>query len=766
MNDNIIARRVNIKGLVQGVGFRPFIHRLATRHGLAGWVENRNDGVKVHLEGTEEAIGRMVGCILPEAPAASQVRDIVVEVTTIENHASFEIRRSRDVSDEVTEISPDIAVCEDCLADLEDQPHRFHYPFINCTHCGPRFTIIKDLPYDRDKTTMASFRMCDVCRQEYGNVQDRRFHAQPVACLNCGPHYSLHLEGKTISDFDEILSVLAALIVDGRIIAIKGAGGFHLACDALNDTAVDLLRLRKIRDGKPFAVMFRDIDALGPFVHISPDERASLVSWRRPIVILRNRSGVRLADGISQGFGTTGVMLPYLPVHYMLFKRLGTPAIVMTSDNLSDEPIITGNEAAIAQSGTIADAVLTYNRDIHNRTDDSVVFHAAGAARLIRRSRGFVPEPVFMQGKVDGIFAAGAELVNCFCIGKGRQALMSQHIGDLKNLETLDFYRESAQLFRKIFRAKVSAIACDLHPDYLSTRFAEEWAEKDRLRLIRVQHHHAHVASCMAEHGLDEQVIGIAMDGVGYGDDGAIWGGEFLLCDLQDYRRAMHLEYIPQPGGDKATEEPWRMALACLYQFDGYAFLNSPLPFLDRVSPHEVAMVTEALKNRINTPLTSSTGRLFDAVAALTGVCTHASFHAEAPMRLESILQPGCEDHYPFFLGESIGLKEMIHEIVQDVLNGVPAGVVSAKFHNTLIRIITGAAMEISRVTGVTKAVLSGGTFQNRYLLEHVVKELNAKGFDTFAQEKVPSNDGGLALGQLAVAAKRIQLHQERGIEP
>lgn len=474
------AKSIHITGLVQGVGFRPFVYRLATRNHITGWVENGNDGVRIHAEGLDEDLRKFLSGLSEEAPASSQIIKIEVYPDRLLHNVDFQINKSSDHSEAVTQISPDIAICNDCLADMKTQAHRIEYPFINCTNCGPRFSIIQGLPYDRVNTTMNPFVMCPVCKKEYEDVMDRRFHAQPVACNQCGPHYKLIHGQDIISGTGNITDQAASLIMSGKIVAIKGIGGFHLACDATSESTVSLLRQRKFREGKPFAVMFKSLNDTRNYMEVGQEEQDALLSWRKPIVVLKNKCGhFQLAKSVSNGFSTTGVMLPYMPIHYLLFERLKTPVIVLTSGNLSDEPVIIENNDAIERLASIADAFLVYNREIYNRTDDSVMMFSGNHNRIIRRSRGFAPSPVNLLLDAEGIFAAGAELVNCFCMGKDRTAIMSQHIGDLKNLETLDFYKESIDRFKKMFRVTPSIAVCDLHPDYLSTRFAEEFVNQN-----------------------------------------------------------------------------------------------------------------------------------------------------------------------------------------------------------------------------------------------------------------------------------------------
>ena len=652
-------------------------------------------------------------------------------------------------------VSPDIAVCDDCLQDLKTQAHRINYPFINCTNCGPRFTIIKDLPYDRDKTTMKPFELCQTCYSEYTEILDRRFHAQPVACNHCGPTYTLHYNKEEIKDFSTILRTTCQLLEEGKIVAMKGLGGYHLACDAKNEEAVNCLRIAKNRDGKPFAVMTKNLETLKTFADYTDEEEKLINSWRKPIVLLRNKK--QLSPSICMGFDSVGVMLPYMPFHHQLMDTLNLDVIVLTSGNISDEPIIIDNKKALDELGAISDAVLTYNRDIHNRTDDSVAFVTNNKSRLIRRSRGYVPSPTRLNLNVDGIFASGAELVNCFAIGKGNQAILSQHIGDLKNAETLEFYSESVSRFKKLFRVEPRLMAHDLHPDYLSTKYAKE----QNTPKMAIQHHHAHIAACMAEHGLDEKVIGIAFDGVGLGDDNKIWGGEFFVCDLADYERITHFDYVKMPGGDKATKNPWRMAVSYLHHYFGRDFNFHSLDFLKDISDFDLEFVLEMLDKNLNCPETSSCGRLFDAVSALANCCTVGSFHAEAPMRLEAAINKSCDETYHFEAGSPINLKPIFEGILESLSKKEEQGIISAKFHNTIINIIFAIVKKLRAERGINKVVLSGGSFQNRFMLEKVEKLLSGNNFEVYSHQETPSNDGSLALGQLVIAAKKRLINDD-----
>jgi hydrogenase maturation protein HypF len=742
------ALELNVSGLVQGVGFRPFVYNLATRLKLCGWALNRNDGVQIRIQGEPAALAHFVRQLREQAPPLAQIETIRTTPAAPEPLTDFTILHSHSHSNDITRVSPDVAVCQACLEDMRRQANRRNYPFVNCTHCGPRFSIIEDLPYDRQRTTMKAFRMCPFCQAEYEDIRDRRFHAQPNACRECGPRYELRLEGQIISDIDRILEHVCALLERGRIVAIKGVGGFHLACDAFNQPAAAELRRRKQREAKPFAVMFRDLEAAGQYARISEREADLLRSAKRPIVLLEQIR--ELAPSVAYGLATLGVMLPYTPFHYLLFERLRLAAIVLTSGNLSDEPIVIANDEAEQKLGGAADALLVYNRDIHNRCDDSVAMVVNDRPRLLRRSRGYAPEPIALPWTVEGIVASGAELKTCFCVGKGRQAILSQHIGDLTNYETYAFYQEALTCFTRLFRVEPQVIACDLHPDYLSTRLAHQ----SGLPTIAVQHHHAHIAAGMAEHGLDEPVIGVSFDGTGLGDDGRIWGGEFLVGDLRGYTRFSHLAYVPMPGGDKAAREPWRMGVAYLYQTFGRALLDEDLPVLRTLPRRQLDLLLTAIEKGINCPQTSSVGRLFDAVAALLNLVTVARFEAEAPMRLESLITP-TEAQYGYEIGDTIQATALIAELVQDVERQTPAGVIAAKFHNTLVDMISAMAERIRAASGISTVVLSGGVFQNRYVLGRAEAALTKQGFTVYSPVSVPANDGGLCLGQLAVAAKR-----------
>ena len=751
--------QITVTGLVQGVGFRPFVYRIANLHQLTGWVQNTNENVRIEVSGTMHNLSAFLTALRVQAPLASVVEEIKVLETEAVSYQEFSIRSSFDGSEEVTEISPDIAVCEACLLDMEQSGNRKDYSFVNCTHCGPRFTIVEELPYDRAKTTMKIFEMCPDCRREYETISDRRFHAQPTACSQCGPHYQVFRGQEMISEnIGEIMGIVANCIGGGGLVLMKGLGGMHMACDAFNKSAIQRLRDLKNREGKPFAVLFRELESLKKYAEVGAIEEQSLFSWQRPIVLLQmkdNPEGSVLPTGLNAGLNLLGVMLPYLPFHYQLFALLQTDAIVLTSGNFSSEPILTENAEALTQFSERVDLVLLHNRAIFNRTDDSVARIMDGKERLLRRSRGYAPTPVRTALNMEGIVAFGAELTNCFCVGKGRKAFLSQHIGDLQGLETLQFYEETITKFIRLFRIKPTLLAVDSHPAYLSSKTGLGFGEQP---VVQVQHHHAHIASCMAEHKLDEAVIGVAMDGTGYGDDGQTWGSEFLVCDLNQFKRISHFGYLPMPGGDSASEEPWRMAVSWLYQVYGPHFTSLNLPFLKNLDPEKIRMIVHMIEQNINCPLTSGAGRYFDAVAALLDLVQTASFQAEGPMRLESMVRGDCTASYPVAVGQPIRFDATLHGIVADIVAGEESSIISTKFHNTIILAIFESVNAIRSKEGIRKVVLSGGVFQNKYLLEGTTKLLKENDFEVYSHATIPTNDGGIALGQLAIASKRREL--------
>ena len=746
---------LTIRGLVQGVGFRPFIYRIASEMGIKGEVDNRNNGVCIRAVLTPEQCDRFISRIKKEHPPVAAIHSI--RVTEVEdpaaNYTDFSITPSRSDSNEVTQVAPDIAVCPECLQDRREQPHRLQYPFINCTHCGPRFSIIRDLPYDRKQTTMSAFAMCPDCGKEYGTVSDRRFHAQPVACNHCGPFYYTLYNNVEITDYRTLLDLSCRLLREGEVIAAKGIGGYHLICDAANEQAVKRLREIKQRDSKPFAVMFRSVGLLKEYAEVDPAEEDCLISWRRPIVLLKQKKA--LAADINRDMQTLGCMLPYMPLHYDWFAALDVPALVMTSGNLSDCPIaITPMEAEKQLSGKVP-LILHHNRDIYNRVDDSVLQVCGGQPCLIRRSRGYVPEPFFADVEVEGILAFGAEKVNTFALGKEDTILQSQYIGDLKNWETFSFYTESLERFEHLFRFTPTSLVCDLHPDYLSSQEAERTAVRCGLPLLKVQHHHAHAAACMLEYGLHELVIAIVLDGTGLGDDGKVWGGEFFLCDRKTYRRLSHFEYVPLPGGDKASVEPWRMAVAFLWHYFGES-VRFPDDFIERIGEQKIRMLITMMEKGINTPYTSGAGRLFDAVASLLELCDVSTHQAEAPVRLEQVASIEPFDCYPVLIkGDVISFRPLFEELLNDLASGVSVCDISARFHNTIAYLLLDEGKRLLKQTGVSRVVISGGCFQNKRLTEQLQRLFAEAGIPLYVPGRIPCNDGGVAVGQLAIAASR-----------
>ena len=740
-----------IRGLVQGVGFRPFICRLAAKHGLSGEVDNRTDGVSVILQGDLKTIDKFSNDILENAPPASHIKSIEIKTTRFAGYDSFRIAESKTVDNLVTEISPDIAVCRECLDDMEKDPERIDYPFINCTNCGPRFTIIESLPYDRPMTSMKSFRMCSNCKSEYEDILDRRYHAQPIACNKCGPVCNLRDNTKSISNFNQILDEVSLQIASGKTVAVKGTGGYFLMCDALNNNAINELRQRKHRDEKPFAVMFRDVYAVKNFCYLDADEEKELISWRRPILILRQKK--LLSSSVSNGLKTTGAMLPYMPLHYLLFSNIKTPAVVLTSGNISDDPIIVDDSSAEKQLLGIAGSVLSYNRTIHNRADDSVIRIIDHKISILRRSRGYVPRPVDLNMNVEGILALGADQKSSFCLGKGFQAIMSQYIGDMKNPAVYDFFTETIDRFSGLFKFKPEIIACDLHPDYASTHYAEILERELKIPLVRVQHHHAHIASCLAENGIGDEVIGVSFDGTGFGTDGNIWGGEFLIADNEKFTRFAHFDYIPMPGGDKAVSEPWRMAFSYLFRYFGDNLDYKSIPLFRSIDDNKLSMVREMIIKKMNSPLSSGAGRLFDAFSTLLGLCSEETFDSEAPMRLESAINCRTDDYYPFIAAETIIFSDTLKALLEDLpRHRIP--VIAAKLHNTIAQAILQTSHQIRRTTSINKVVLSGGVFQNKYLLEKSSALLRKERFKVYTNHLVPANDGGISLGQLTVTSK------------
>ncbi|MBT3315546.1 MAG: carbamoyltransferase HypF [Anaerolineae bacterium] len=854
--------KIHITGVVQGVGFRPFVYGLATRFALKGWVKNTSAGVDIEVDGDADILDAFARALRDEAPLLSRIDDFTVTPVYTRNEetgviwagfSSFDILHSQAVEGAFQPISPDYTICDDCLRELFDpDDHRYRYPFINCTNCGPRFTIIKDIPYDRPKTTMATFPLCEVCAKEYQDPLDRRFHAQPVACPDCGPKVWLEEKGKKKGERDGAILETQKLLLDGKILAIKGLGGFHLACDATNATAVSELRSRKLRVDKPFALMMPDLTTVERHCFLNDAEKEELESLARPIVLLKRKPDSPIAKEVAPGQDHLGVMLPYTPLHYLLFAAsprsddfsrparnpeglkpslrgddsnfqpvtFNLPPLVMTSGNLSEEPIAFTNEDARERLSSLADSFLMHNRDIHIRCDDSVARIFEKEIYPLRRSRGYAPFPVKLPWDVPPLLAAGAELKSTFCITNQNYAFMSHHIGDLSNFETLQSFEQGIDHFEKLFRVKPEAIAYDIHPNYLATRYALERAERENILatdytdftdkknprksvksvadLIPTQHHHAHIASVMAENGLkgEEKVIGVAFDGTGYGDDGNIWGGEFLIADYAGYERAAHLPYFPLAGGDAATKRPARTALGLLWElgidWDEY------LPPMQNFCSEERMALRIQLERKLNTPLTSSMGRLFDAAAALAGGRQTVNYEAQGAIEFEALASTEFTRHfyrrsnllkgetaYPYrstrseqvhaprrvieegdagdgyydFGGEQaqITLRSGILSLLKDVQDNIPISIISAKFHNGIAEMVLKTCVSLREKSGVNTVALSGGVWQNIFLLERTLDMLRLNNFEILIHRQVPANDGGLALGQAAIAAWKLK---------
>jgi len=738
-----LRRIFTVHGIVQGVGFRPWIYHLALQHQLRGFVRNSTLGVTIDVEGSADSLVEFEAEFHSHPPPLAHIDEITIEDLEHFNYTDFRILESKDAAGEFVLVPPDIATCPDCLADLQDPANRrYRYPFTNCTNCGPRYTIIRDIPYDRPKTTMVDFAQCPDCEREYHDPANRRFHAQPNACPRCGPWVELWDREKMIGDRAAAIDHARQLLRSGAILAIKGLGGFHLACDGTNDEAVSQLRERKRRTAKPFALMAPNLDSVAEFCMLNDRERAALTGIRRPIVLLERRHPSRISPQVAPGTHTLGVMLPYTPLHHLLFEEPGFEALVMTSGNVSEEPIAYRNEERSTRLHPLADFFLLHNRKIHTRADDSVVRVFEDRERTVRRSRGFAPLPIDLGYEVKPVLACGGELKNTFCLTKEHYAILSQHIGDLENLETLEFFEEVLDHMKRFFRVEPRAIAHDLHPQYLTTRFALQLPDVEK---IGVQHHHAHVAACMAENRLREKVIGVALDGTGYGTDGKIWGGEFLVCDFGGFERRFHFRYVPLPGGDTAIRQPWRVALSYLRDAD-----LQPLHTLDRVPVNERQVVEAMLTRGINAVDTSSCGRLFDAVSAILGIRLETSYEGQAAIELEALAAPEITDSYPFALTDiTVDFRETIRALVRDI--GEPHRA-SACFHNTVAEAIAEACRRLAQADRIQRVCLSGGTFQNLYLLKRTVQLLRSAGLEVYLHAKVPPNDGGLCLGQAMVA--------------
>ncbi len=753
-----IRRRVRVEGIVQGVGFRPFVHSLASRLDLAGLVGNDPAGAFAEVEGSPDAVDRFLTGLTREAPPLAVVERVTVESMEPAGIDGFVIVESEQAGERRALISPDTATCDDCLRELFDpSDRRFRYPFTNCTNCGPRFTIITGVPYDRPMTTMAAFPMCVDCSSEYHDPAGRRFHAQPVCCPECGPRLRVvDADGSEVAG--DPIARTARLLHDGAVVAIKGLGGYHLATDASNEQACATLRARKHREDKPFAVMAPDPDAARALGDVGPEEERTLMGPARPIVLLRRHEDAGLAAAVAPGNRSIGVLLPYTPLHHLLARELGVP-FVLTSGNVSDEPIAYRDDEAFERLHGIADAYLTNDRPIHIRTDDSVVRIHRGRELPVRRSRGYVPHPISLsQPLARPVLGVGAELKSTFCLARGAHAFVSHHIGDLENYETMRSFTEGVEHFRRLFDVSPEVVAHDLHPEYLSTKFA---LDMDGVDLVGVQHHHAHVASCLADNGEDGPVIGVAFDGLGFGTDGTIWGGEFLVADLDGFERRGHLATVPLPGGAAAIREPWRMAAAYLHAAFGAAGPPEGLDVVRRNADRWGDVVAVA-RSGLNSPPTSSAGRLFDAVAAIAGVRDAANYEGQAAIELEQRADPAETGAYEAAVDDANGVLrisgvDLVRAVVDDLAGGTPVETVAGRFHNAVAGLVVVVAERLREETGLGVVALSGGVFQNVLLLDRLVPGLEDRGFRVLTHSKVPPNDAGISLGQVAVAGSSLR---------
>jgi hydrogenase maturation protein HypF len=751
---------VVLEGCVQGVGLRPAVYRLALRHELRGSVRNTLQGVVVDLEGGEGAIAAFLEDLGGFAPAGGAPRRRSVTWTQPTGAArpfSFEA----SVHDGRAELVPvpDLAICDGCLAELVDRHDRRHrHAFVTCTTCGPRFTIVRTLPYDRGGTTMAGFAMCPDCRREYESPRDRRLHAETISCPRCGPALALRgSDGRLISAADPI-ETAAAVLRRGGIVAVKGVGGYHFACAATQPAAVAELRRRKQRESKPLAVMVKDLAAARTLCDVSDEEAQLLTSAARPIVLLAKRPATEVASHVAPHIRELGVMLAYTPLHHLLLDAVDGP-LVMTSGNATDDTIAHLDDDALDRLRGVADLFVLHDRSIHVPCDDSVARVVHGVPRLVRRSRGYVPLAVRLPVHASRpILACGGELKNTFALVRGPDAFPSQHLGDLSNERAYRSFVDAVEHFKRLLDVAPEVVAHDLHPAYRSTVYARSL---DGVERVPVQHHHAHIASCLADNAVDRRVIGVAWDGTGYGGDGQVWGGEFLLADLEDFERAGHFELVPLPGGDAAVREPWRMAAAFLQVAYGDAMANLDLALVRRLDPAAWRTLGRAIDRALNAPPTSSAGRLFDAVASLLGLRDSVEYEGQAAMELEALAEPHADRTYPSGVTETDGTlvvrtQDVIRGIVEDLLRETPPATISARFHATLIDILLQVCTRLRRRTGIGAIALSGGVFQNAWLLGGALDTLETAGFEVYSHRNVPPNDGGLALGQAAVAARRI----------
>lgn len=753
----MLTRRIEIQGIVQGVGFRPFVYNLAGRLGIKGDVANTSSGVIIHAQGDESQLTQLIRSLKNDAPPLAHIVNIETFDLPSKLFTSFSIIASDECNERSTLISPDVAVCDDCHSEMANPTdRRFGHPFINCTNCGPRYTIIDDLPYDRPQTTMADFTMCAKCRSEYSDPTDRRFHAQPIACPVCGPHLELLDATGQPHESADVIASAQKLLAQGRILAVKGLGGFHLAVDATNADAVTRLRKKKGRqEEKPFALMAESIDQINTFSSPTHQEETLLKTKERPIVLLHQKQTHSIAPDVAPNNHYFGVMLPYTPLHHLLVKP-PVPVLVMTSANQTGEPLVIDNRDAVNRLKNIADNFLVHNRDILIGCDDSLMRCANQNPFFLRRARGYVPVPVFLKTELPPTLGLGALLKNTVCLTKEDRVFVSQHIGDLENLGTLRFFTQTIEHLSRILEIRPEIVAFDRHPDYLSSRHGRELANMTQ---VPVQHHHAHIVSCMAENHLTGPAIGLAFDGTGLGDDGTVWGGEVLIVHPERYERVAHMAYLAMPGSNAAIEEPWRMGVSALLKTYG-DISQLELPFLDAFSPDNLAVVSQMVQTGLNSPLTSSIGRLFDAVAALCGLKNIISFEGQAAMLLENCADDAESGHYHYEWQKSVPIQilpePIIAGVVNDLKQNIALPIIAARFHNTLIHLFSDLTIQISRQRQIRQVALSGGVFQNLRLLNGMVGSLSTKGLEVFTHRQVPPNDGGLCLGQAVAAAAMV----------
>lgn len=752
--------KINISGVVQGIGFRPFIFNNAVKYNLRGYCKNTCDGIEIEVEGKKENIDSFIKFIKSNFPPLALIEDFFYVEVDYQNFDKFEIISSDEFCDHNLLISPDIAMCKECENEIKSYTERRKsYPFTNCTNCGPRFTIIKDTPYDRDKTSMNKFEMCYQCKKEYEDSSDRRFHAQPIACKLCGPKLFLYDNNRNLIQCD-VIDYTKDLIKKGKIIAIKGIGGFHLVCIAKSIEAVMKLRLRKHRDFKPFALMARDLDIVKSICELSEAEKNYINDERKPIVLLKKKKNITFDTTlISKDNDLLGIMLPYTPVHSLLFDE-EIDLLIMTSGNYSDEPIYYKDNEALEKLNEIADFFVTNNRDIVTRVDDSIVRVINDSRVMIRRSRGFVPSPINIKNIINSkntILACGAQLKNTFTLLKNNNAFISHHIGDLDNYETYKSFEEGIKHYLKLFNADYNVCCFDIHPEYLSSKYAMIFTDK---RLLPIQHHKAHVASCMAENGINEEVLGIAFDGAGIGEDGNIWGGEFFIGEYTTFKHFASFENVDMPGGDIAAKEIWRMTISYLFKYFGE---NIDLDILN-LDNFKVKMTIMQIQKKLNTFSTSSTGRLFDAVSYLLGMCKYSNYEGQAAILLENIVNNFDKEIYNYSIEYNnlysrhiISLKKLFKEIISDIKDEVSKSTISTKFHNTIVDIIMNVS-NLARVEyNIKKVVLSGGVFQNKEILTRTIKKLKDNNFEVYWNKEIPTNDGGISFGQAVIGAKILE---------